>query len=268
MSEAAAIEKIDELIIEGQSQSEEASKLYPFDLEFIAVSFNARPSGDKERLVHHRLRRPTFDELNEREGQVKYEMIALTSSKDELQTDDESANIRLWNKIVVAVRGYSGADDWRELSDEEKAQMRPSHKVMAVRGMYAGSCELEGDPDYVPIGPATWTVRQSVGANEDRPDYVVRHTLREPTEAERMKFKPSTTSYVRGARKLRVQVTTRLKPYAELYDALIERVEGATVSGRPFGGENRAQFLAAVDTMWKRQVVQCLMSALEAQLLD
>jgi|SRR5262245_7787437 len=246
----------------------ETIETYPFDADHFEVAFNAQPSADNPRLVYHRLRKPTFEELNDREGQIKYEMVELSSHKDEIQADDETANVRLWDKIIVSVKGYRGAGDWRELTDEEKAQMRPVHKTVAIRAMYAGSCEIEGDRDYVPIEPEIWTVRQKIGTKEDRPDYVVRHTLREPTEAERVKFRPSTTSYIKGARKMRVQIATRLKPYVELYDALIEGVEGATVGDRPFGELNRAQFLAAIDPMWKRQVIDCLTSALGAQLSD
>jgi hypothetical protein len=244
------------------------NKLYPFDVDSFAVEFNARPDAESPAIVSHRLRRPTFEELCDREGRIRYEMVSVTTSKDEIESDDTAANVWLWNKIITEVKGYDGADDWRELTEDEKARMSPAHKRTAVLGMYAGSCELEGDPHYVPIGPATWTVRQKFGTNEDKPDYVVSHALRAPTEAERLKFKPSTTSYVRGAKKMRVQITTRLRPYVELYDALVERVEGGTVNDEPFSAVNRAQFVAAIDPMWKRQVIQCLMSALEAQLLD
>jgi hypothetical protein len=35
---------------------------------------------------------------------------------------------------------------------------------------------IEGDGDYVPIGPAEWTVRQEIGANEE-PDFIVHAPL-------------------------------------------------------------------------------------------
>jgi hypothetical protein len=142
---------------------------------------------------------------------------------------------------------------------------------MAIRALYAGSCEIEGDEDSVSIGADTWTIRQNIGTDDENPDYVVRHILREPTEAERQKFKASAsrTSYVTGAKKMRVRVKTNLKAHADLYDALIVAIDHATVADRPFlGAENRSQFIAAIDPMWKRQIIQCLMSALEAQLSD
>src|SRR5262252_9925236 len=124
-------------------------QLYPFDADFTEVLFNARPNAENPNLVYHRLRKPTLEELNERESQIKYELVEINSREDEIQTDDEIANARLWDKICVAVKGYKGIDEWRELSPEEKAAMRPGHKTMAIRAMYAGSCEIEGDEDGV-----------------------------------------------------------------------------------------------------------------------
>ncbi len=242
--------------------------LYPFDADSFEVAFNARPTAENPTIVYHRLRKPTLQELIERESQITYELIELNSREDEIKSDDETANARLWDKIVLQVKGYRGFDEWREITDEEKAQMKPGHKVTAIRALYAGSCSIEGDEDGVSIGADVWTIRQEIGAGNE-PDFIVRHTLREPTEAERVKFKRSnsSTSYVKGAKKSQVRVRTNLKAYCELYDALIENVTGATVTDEYWSQRSR-DFLSAIDPIWKRQVIQTLMSALEAQLSD
>jgi len=243
-------------------------ELYAFDADHIEVAFNARPNAEDPAIVCHKLRKPTLEELNERESQIKYELVEINSREDEIQSDDEVANARLWDKICVAVKGYRGADDWRELTDSEKSSMRPGHKVIATRIMYGGWCEIEGDDNGVGLGADTWTVKQSIGIKADAPDFVVRHVLREPTEAERVKFKrtSSSTSHVKGAKKQQMRVRTYLRAYVELYDALIQSVQGATI-----GGDATASlelFRAAIDPIWKRQVVLCLTSALEAQISD
>src|SRR5262249_20983462 len=158
-------------------------------------------------VVYHRLRKPTLPELIEREGQIKYELVEVNQREEEIRTDDETANARLWDKLILAVKGYRGAPDWRELLPEEKAAFRPGHKVTAIRALYAGSCQVEGGDEGVSIGADVWTVRQEIGAGAE-PDFVVRHTLREPTEAERVRFKQSSssTSYVKGAKKSQVRV--------------------------------------------------------------
>src|SRR5262245_12266852 len=252
----------------------EANNLYPFDLDEVEVAFNARPNAEEPAIVYHQLRKPTLAELVEREQQIKYELVEISSREDEIQADDEAANARLWDKIAVAVKGYKGAGDWVTLADEHRAAMRPGHKTAAIRTMYASVCEVEGGEDGVSIGADVWTVRQGIGVKRD-PNYVVRHTLREPTEAERVKFKrsASSTSYVKGAKKSQVRVRTNLKAYVELYDALVESVAGATVGGSPWVFKfeypaGHAAFLAAIDPIWKRLVIHTLMSALEAQLSD
>lgn len=263
-----AFDKIEELIAE--SRTPNSHGLFAFDEQIHEIAFNARPRAESPVLVYHRLRKPTSVELNDRESRIKYETVEVSSREDEIRVDDEAANIWLWNKIILAVKGYNGVDGWQELAEEQKTILNPNHKVIAIRAFYAGSCEVESDSDIVSIGPETWTVVQKIGADEDKPDFTVRHILREPTEAERVKFKrsASSTAYVRGAKKTQVRVTTRLRPYAELYDALMQDIDGATVNGESFIATNRAQFLAAIDPIWKRQVIQCLMSYIEAQLLD
>jgi hypothetical protein len=250
----------------------QANELYAFDEEFTEICFNARPGAENPSIVYHRLRKPTLAELIEREQQSKYELVEISNREDEVQTDEDVANARLWDKIIVSVKGYRGAEDWRELSEQEKASMRIGHKAMAIRAMYSGFCEIEGDENGVSIGADTWTVRQSIGLKRDAPDFVVRHILREPTEAERVKFKrsASSTSYVKGAKKQQVRIKTNLKAFVELYDALISLTTGATVGGNefPLTSKDKSIFLAAIDPIWKRQVVQTLMATIEAQLSD
>jgi len=250
------------------SQGEQMSELYAFDADHIDVPFNARPQSETPVIVYHKLRKPTLAELLDRENQIKYELVEISSREDEIQTDDEIANARLWDKIAIAVKGYKGADEWRDITEDERAAMRPGHKSTAIHTMYAATCEVEGDEDGVSIGADTWTVKQSIGLKKSAPDFVVFHTLREPTEAERVKFKrsASSTSYVKGAKKTQVRIRTNLRAYIELYDALIQIVEGATVHGNV--GANLELFRSVIDPIWKRQVIQCLMANLEAQLSD
>lgn len=248
----------------------EANGFFAFDEAETIVSFNARPNAENPVIVQHKLRKPELKELLEYESQSTYERVSINSREDEVQSDDERANINLWNKLVVAVKGYKGLDDWRALDDEEKATMRVGHKLTAVKALYAGYCEIEEGEGAVSIGDDTWTVRQNIGVSQDKPDFVVKHILREPTEAERAKFgrSSSSTSQVKGAKRARIKVRTNLKAYVDLYDALIVSIEGGTVNGQTLNASTRKEFLAAVDAMWKLNVVMVLMSALEGQLSD
>ena len=152
-------------------------------------------------------------------------MIEVTSREDQLRTDDEEPNCRLWDKIILAVRGYDKADDWRTVTDDLKPQMRPGHKTTAIKGIYLGTCEIEDTGDGISFAEQLWTVRQEIAGA-----YTVRHTLREPTEAERVRFKrtASSTQNIRGAKKAHVKVVSNTRAYVELFDALWQGCEGAT----------------------------------------
>lgn len=249
--------------------SEEVSSLYAFDDPHNDVTFDAvAPSGNLH-PVTHRLRKPTLEELNIREQQIKYELRGVSARKDRIFADDVNANIILWDKIVVAVKGYGGGDEWQELSDTAKAQFNPDHKSRAIADLYRPSCEIEGDDDRVPMGPVTWTVRQNIG-NRNDPSFIVCHILREPTQRERddLRWSASITLNVRGAKQSQVEVITKLKPHVELYDALIQAVRGGTVGGEEGFVSNGKGSLAAIDPMFKRHVIQCLLEALSGQQSD
>src|SRR5262245_51205289 len=139
------------------------NNLYPFDADSFEVAFNARPNAENPAIVYHRLRKPTLAELIEREQQINYELVEVSQREEEIRIDEEVASARLWDKIAMAVRGYRSAGDWRELSPEEKAAMKAGHKVTAIRALYAGSVQIEGDDDGVSIGADVWTVRQEIG---------------------------------------------------------------------------------------------------------
>lgn len=270
MSEAAAIEKLDDLITESQSRTEENPNLYPLDLEFVSVSFNARPNSEKPKIVWHKLRKPTLDQLNKRESQIRNELVNISSSEDEDRTDETVANANLWRALIVSVKGYRDAADWRELSDAEKDEMKPGHKSRAIAQMYVGACFVEAsEDDEVSIGAETWVIRQEIGAGRE-PDFVVRHSLREPTQGEWEKFKGTAArmSYVRGAKRPRRKFSTSLKSFCDLYDATLLSIDGATVGDKAFSPETRKAFLSQVDPIWKRKIIETLINTLEGQSSD
>lgn len=245
--------------------------IYPFDEQLIEVQFNARPGAETPLVVAHRLRKPTLQELLEREQGVSLEIHEVSNREDTIVSDDEGANCRLWDKLILQARGYRGMADWTPLDDNQKAEMRPGHKSTAIRGMYAGTASVANDDDDgVSLSGDTWAIRHVIGADAENPQYEILHVLREPTEGERSKFKRAASSahIVRGGKKSRTKIVTSLKAFVELYDALVIDITGGTVAGQYLSHDNRAQFLAAIDPTWKRLVVQTLLNAIEAALLD
>jgi hypothetical protein len=249
----------------------EAARLYTFDSTEFEIAINLRPLADRDYIVYHRLRRPTLEELLERERLIVSEVIEISAREDRIVVDDEAANWRLWEKIVLSVKGYDFADGqardtWRELTEEQKRVMLWSHKSTAVRGMYAGDCRVDEADAY---RFDVVRLRQDIGYKAE-PEFSVYYDMRVPTESERQRFKSQSvsTQYVRGARKSRARLVSNLKSFQSFFDSLAMNIEGATVGGEGFESANRARFLSAIDPIWKRQVVNTLIAGLETQLSD
>ena len=246
------------------------STSYPFDADPIIVSFNARPGSDTPVIISHKFRKPTLMELVARDREVNLEIVEISAREEQIVNDDESANARLWDKLIVGVKGYSGNSEWREVSDLEKPTMRVGHKTTAIRAIYVGDCSIYGDANAeVSLSSDTWVIRQSIG-DPEIPQFVIDHTLREPSESERIQFKRSSSkvSFIRGGKKTRTRIGQDLTAFVKMYDLLVENITGGSVGGEDFSSSNRYAFLQAIDPTWKRLVVQTLMNAIEAALLD
>lgn len=247
------------------------NNLYDFDAPFIEVQINARPGASSPVIVSHKLRKPTLQELLDREKAISLEIVETSNREEQIVTDDDSANCQLWDRLIVEIKGYAGIPDWQPISDQQKMGMRPGHKRTSIVAMYAGSAQIiGGDEDEISLSMDTWTIRQMVGPDADNPLYTIDHVLREPTESERAKFKrnASKVSFVRGAKRARTKIGADLRAYVEIYDALVTSIDGGMVAGKTFKDSERGPFLAAIDPTWKRVIVQTLMNAIEAALLD
>ncbi len=244
-----------------------ALKAYPFDQDKITIRFIAKPADpekpeSKPVYVSHKLRRPTLEELIEWDKAQPYETIEVSKRENQIISDDFSASIRLWDKVILEIEGYSqkGGDlSWQEVTDAHRGKIPASHKWTAINGIYRSSAKVEGDEsEGFSLDEREWRVRQEIGSPSN--PFVVVHTLREPTEMEARKYRraSSSTSFIRGAQKQHLKVTTNLNAHVELYDAVIQSVET--------GGQAVAP--ASIDPLFKRQVVAALMDGVDAQLGD
>jgi hypothetical protein len=264
--ETAATQQTD---IEVQSDN-----LFRFDEAELYSKINVRPEAAKPAYVIYKLRKPTVDELTEWSKSATYQTTEVNKRENESRYDDTAANVKLFNKIALAVKGEFGSapTDFRALTDEQKERVKVDHKVAAVRGLYSSVCEIEyGDEeqelDQAIFGGQEWRVKQQIG------QYTLIHTLREPTEQERLKFNRTrvNTTNLAGARKQQYTTRTNLKAYAELYDAVIVKVEGGTVGGHEMSDSRavpRDKFIAQIDPVYKQLVVQKFMAAIEAEYQD
>lgn len=244
------------------------SKPYPFDQQEVVVQFIGRPADPKKpqstpKMVSHKLRRPTLEEIIEWEkSQVAHEQIEVSARENQILFDDGKGDARLWDKIILEVQGYdfgNGDLNWRTLDTDQKAKMALGHKTTAISGLYQATATVrEGDSEGVIFDQQEWVIDQEIGSPES--PFLVTHTLREPTEPEIRKFNnaSSSTVQIKGSRKRHHKVTTHIKTHIDLYNTLILKIE---TGGKEIGQQ-------VIDPLFKRQVIATLMSALQGQLQD
>jgi hypothetical protein len=239
------------------------TKLYSFDPAHpITVSLSYTINETPHTLTHE-LRRATLAELLERDAQSVTELEEIAPGEDVFHTEAVAANARLWDKIAQRVQGYKvGAatkDQWIEVTPELAAKIPSAHKHAAITGLYAANCTVEMDADEgFSLDGDTYRIKQTIGAS-DAPEFVILHTLKQPTESERREYDANAgkASQVMGSRKRKLRFRTNLKADVALYDKLFVSVSGcepATVD--------------AIDPILKRQAVQSLLAALNASLSD
>jgi hypothetical protein len=231
--------------------------------------------------VTHRLRRPKYAQLKEREARIRNE--AITVSKEEIRSiySEREANAWLWDEVATDVKGYDIGDGdsetWREVSGLRQA-IPSAHKIAAVDRYYAVSARLapveeggEGGRGFRLIGGAEIDVSLEIGADET-PEFIVGHKLRTPQEGEWNKYLAS-NSEVRevrtpGSREKarRVKVIRNLHADVELYNSIFLELSGAVVQGAPYTPDKRDLFLAEIDPLHKQVIIQAVSESFAVEL--
>ncbi len=267
--------------------AQEELNLYPFDAETLEIRINLFPEAVEPVWATHFLRKPSFDEEDSRERASPF--ITEDAGKVEghaaqtFELENAAANAALYDKIIKSVQGgyvLSG----RESSDEpipvdaELKKLIPvRHKSTAISGLYRSSFESEMDatPTAFILGASReWVIQQEIGGGRRAdgtvkpPDFVIRHTMTEPTEEQHRKFRRQAVSakqvVLRGG-VVREERRANLRVIADMYDALVQRVEGAMVGGEAVNASDR-QHLRAISAVFKNGVVTRLFQSLEADL--
>jgi len=272
----------------------------PYDMsqDPIEVRININPGAKTPFYVTHFLRRPSFTEEEDRERMMP--LIITDAGKVDgqdatsMSLDDEPGNVKLYNKILVKVEGYPlekgkppapegnlPTDLVKTEGGEEKdvlSLIPIQHKNTVINGMYPSNFELDQDEDVefsFALGSGReWTVKQEIGGGQKRedgsqapPQFVVRYTFREPTEAERRRFRSGAISSLslRGKDGVKDRRSTNLGVVAKLFDSLILRIEGATINGSPIDVRDEA-IRKIIPAQFKKGSVIRAFTALEADL--
>ena len=269
--------------------------IYQMDVEHFQIKINIFPNADKKHEVVHKVRKPNFAEEDARERMMP--LIISDAGKidgaeaSSMSLDDETANVRMYDKIAVSVNGYAlergqkpsteDIDVNTVIGDDKtvKDLIPPSHKSAVVNGLYPASYEVDfGDEEfYFALGGGReWKIRQEIGGRFKRedgtlspPDYIIYYIFREPTQEERKKFRSQAISALtlRTTSGTKDRRSTNLKVVNDLFDALIQTIEGASIEGGPIDTRDKKQ-LAKIPATFKKGSLIRLMNFLEADLSD
>lgn len=261
------------------NNDENSIEAKPFDLaEPFDLTFEARGRRGKVR-VRHVLRRPTVKELLERDAAQPYRSRDNGEDVEEVLTDASvsPADVKLYNRLVLLTEGYrvvvaDGQD--KEARKSALDAVPPTHKqsivgaVLPVNTKYVPEAMPEGASDEAEVfvwgEGLTYKFESEVGANGA---FKVTTVMREPSEAQMNSYRARSTHFFveKGARQPVTRVTVDLRPSIELFDALVESVDGFVVGGEAFDVKDKLH-LQLIDPYFKRSVVDQLMKQTQLDL--
>ena len=114
-------------------------------------------------------------------------------------------------------------------------------------------------------------VVQEIGGTEFNPQFVVRHIIASPSEAEMKKYRRrANTSRLKADKRGRQKLVTQsnIGTAMQFYAKHLIRLEGALFGGEKFTVEQRAEFIAAVDPLIQKTVFNRVMGEFSEALSD
>lgn len=221
--------------------------LYPLDWDTTTVKL-------KEGRFRHRVRRPTAEEIFERDAELQSDVPIGKDGSFSMPdpTANEDVDARLYDKLIIEATGYSG-------------EIPAAHKSAVISGLYLRETAVPEDAD--PFADEV-PVLEEIGQG-DEPDFTIVHVMRQPAESELKRFRRrSSSGEIKPGKRGKQRFVTRstLKNAVEHYDLWLARIEGARLDHTP--GYDQLALKNAVDPLIKRQVVQALVDAVVGSLLD
>lgn len=201
----------------------------------------------------HTLSRPPAELVLEREKELQAEIPIAKDGSFALPdaTANEEIDAKYYDLIAVKSDGYKGA-------------IPASHKAAAFQALYQREIYLDPECD---IFGEELTVLEEIGSG-DEPDFVIRHILRQPSEAELKKIRQASSGGrllpdKRGRQK--IVTTSNLRSAMKYYSILFLRIEDVNV---PADVTTNEQIIALVDPLIQRKVVNTVVEGLVGGLLD
>ncbi len=199
------------------------------------------------------VRRPTQDEIVKRDAELQKEIPVNRDGGFVLPdpTVNEETDAKYFDQIKTA-----GVDDLWE-----------SQKAKIFNELYAREIYVD---EAFEIGDETIPVIEEIGKG-DEPDFVITHLMRMPTEAEVKLFrKKSAGGEMKPGKRGRQNFvsSSNLRTAMSFYQQWFVGIDGATVDGKTCATEGLNVFVAHVDPLIQRQVVNAVVERLTGKLSD
>lgn len=202
------------------------------------------------------VRRPTNDEILERESEMQVEVPMGKDGGFAIPdpTLNDEIDAKYFDLFKIEVTGFKGT-------------MMEQHKAEALKGMLQR--EVYVDEDFE-LDHETVPVLEEIG-NGVEPDFTVLHTMRPPTESElKLYRRKSANGEIKPGKRGRQKFVSRsnLKAAMSFYAQWLVEITGATIDGKGWTDEDRAVFIAHVNPLVQRQVVDAVVEAYTVKLSD
>ncbi len=222
--------------------------------------------------VTHYLRPATFGDWLDYEVRSKIKTMRVAEGT-QYGAVSEEAEEYLWNKLARRVKGYKGIS---EINDETRDRIPFLHKTAAIRRGLGAVYPKEPDdlsadqddeeqssrPREFSFEPESDSVIISITAMQNGQEHELRHALKLPSFQQVKRFRQRRFSWidVRGSRRGESIISSNLKVVVDLYDSLVQSVEGYVIGDNAFelGPDNKDK----IDAIHKQVVVDSLFDLL------
>jgi hypothetical protein len=240
-----------------------------FDLSLKEVFFTVREvRKDQKFLLKHVFRPPTLEDwVDYHKGTSQ---LGLSKGRDTI----EMSNVRqerdewLWDLLIVRVEGYIWKGKPITESKDWKAKIPLSHKLEAVSGFLLSGREDVPEEDALIESTEGFDLAEGV--------IEMKFAIFQNGKTERVGFlfnSPESKDYLRFSRmssKMQLQrtkqrnvsairVPTDISPFVELFDKLIQKVEGYVFEGKDV--MEATDWKDKIDALHKRMAVQEVFTA-------
>lgn len=201
-----------------------------------------------------------IDRISKKQWLKYFEGIRSTSENQRGERvnffDADSALVELVESALLDAEGYATPNDTPLSECSGWRQLIPLRHRQAVGNALVSVGRIEqADDDVITLGSEVVTLRAVWGADDDglmREYSGLCHRFKTPTAAHNRRYSlDSNRSVIVGGSRRGVTKWLGAQPtLVELYDELIQSVEGYAVNGRPLGID-RAQIVAEMDAYHK-----------------